>query len=69
MARGEEKTEAMKKCIKNICDTCKKEGIILNPDKFTVGRKMDFGGFTVTRDIKADGDAITTSSAQLRLVT
>ena len=59
IAGGEKNTDGMRERIKNLCETCKKEGIILNPDKFTVGRKIDFGGFTVTRNIQEEGDAMT----------
>ena len=45
MAGGEKKTDGMWERIKNLCETCKEKGIILNPDKFHVGRKIEFGGF------------------------
>ena len=46
MAGGEDGTQGMWTRIKNLCETCKNERIILNPDKFTVGRRIDFGGFS-----------------------
>ena len=45
--------------MKNLCKTCKEKGIILNPDKFPVGRNIDFVGFSVTRKIPIEGEAST----------
>ena len=59
MAGRENNTQGMWTRIKNLCETCKKERIILNPDKFTVGRKIYFGGFTVTRKLPSEGDTVT----------
>ena len=59
----EENTVDMKKRIKNLCKTCKQEGIILNPDKFTISRSINFGGFNVKRRIPEE-DAMTEISPQ-----
>ena len=55
MAGGENKTDGMWERIRNLCETCKERGIILNPDKFHVGRKIELGGFQVERKILEEG--------------
>ena len=47
MAGGEDETKGMWTRIKNLYETCKREGIVLNPYKFEVGRRIKFGGLSV----------------------
>ena len=51
MAGGEEKTEGRWVRIRNLCDTCREKCIVLNPDKFHIGRSIELGGFAVERKI------------------
>ena len=59
MAGGESKTDGMWGRVQNLCETCREKGIILNPNKFHVGRKIEFGGFQVERKISEDRQGIT----------
>ena len=53
---GAKNSKELKPKIRNFSETCREHKITLNPDKFKIGRHVEFGGFELECDIDESGE-------------